>query len=111
MKFRSFILVIALCFTQLLSAQYVFKRSDTVQVIKNNISQQYAWGGGINFSQYSTIDLDFDGKLDLFVFDRTGNRVLCFINKATVPGQTAFEYNPGLCYKFPHGELGFAARL
>lgn len=101
MKFRSITLTLALCITQLLSAQYVFQRNDTVQIIKNSISQQYAWGGGINFSQYSIIDLDFDGQKDLFVFDRTGNRVLCFINEATIPGQTSYKYNPGLCYKFP----------
>lgn len=101
MKFRSITLTLALCITQLVSAQYAFQRNDTVQVIKNGISQQYAWGGGINFSQYSTIDLDFDGQKDLFVFDRTGNRVLCFINEATIPGQTSYKYNPGLCYRFP----------
>ncbi len=94
-------LAIALLVTQVLTAQYVFKRNDTVQVIKNTNIQQYAWGGGINFSQYSNIDLNFDGKKDLFVFDRTGNRILCFINTATTPGQTAWTFDPGMCYKFP----------
>lgn len=93
----SILLVVGIANTK---AQYVFLRNDTVAVVKNNTPLQYAWAGGINFSQYSAIDLNFDGKKDLFVFDRTGNRSLCFINTGG-PGQMAYQYNPGLTYKFP----------
>jgi hypothetical protein len=37
-----------------------------------------AWAGGLNNPQLSNIDLDGDGVLDLFIFDRSGNIVLPF---------------------------------
>ncbi|MEZ4963458.1 MAG: hypothetical protein R2830_26790 [Saprospiraceae bacterium] len=39
-----------------------------------------AWAGGLNAPQWSAVDLDDDGKLDLYAFDRAGNMHLTFIN-------------------------------
>ena len=49
----------------------------------NNTSNQNIpnpWSGGLNACQISEIDLNLDGTKDLFVFERTGNRILPFIN-------------------------------
>ena len=41
----------------------------------------FPWSGGLNACQFGRMDLDNDGKKDLLVFDRHGNRLSCFINK------------------------------
>jgi hypothetical protein len=56
-----------------------FQRWDTVQVA--NISGEpmaNPWSGGLTAPQMSMADLNGDGLLDLFVFDRSGNRILPF---------------------------------
>ena len=62
-------------------AQLYFNRTDTVvvQIANGNILKN-PWAGGLNFLQVSDIDLNYDGIMDLFVFDRTGNKVSTFIN-------------------------------
>lgn len=47
------------------------------------------WTGGLNACQFGRMDLDQDGQKDLLVFDRHGNRLLCFINKG---GYGAIDY-------------------
>ena len=42
------------------------------------------WVGGLNACQFGRMDLDGDGQKDLLVFDRHGNRLLCFLNKGGV---------------------------
>lgn len=41
------------------------------------------WVGGHNFCQLSDIDINQDGIKDIFLFDRTGNRITAYINKGT----------------------------
>ena len=36
------------------------------------------WAGGLNYPQFSSIDYDFDGDLDLLVFDRSSNQLKVF---------------------------------
>ena len=40
----------------------------------------FPWVGGLNACQFGSLDLNFDGKNDLVVFDRHGNRLSCFLN-------------------------------
>ncbi len=56
----------------------------------------YPFTGGLNSPQFNTIDLDGDGTPDLFVFDRTGNRILTFINK-----NNKYIYTPKYETMFP----------
>lgn len=39
------------------------------------------WAGGLNYPQFSSIDYDFDGDLDLLVFDRSSNQLKVFEHK------------------------------
>ena len=39
------------------------------------------WVGGLNACQFGRMDLDGDGRKDLFVFDRHADRLLCFLNR------------------------------
>lgn len=56
--------------------------------------------GGIKNGQFSNIDLNGDGVEDLFVFDRTGDRVLTFVKKGPL-GSTEFEFDPSYISIFP----------
>lgn len=57
---------------------FVFSDSIPVQINGRNLS--LAWAGGFNAPQFSTIDLNGDGRNDLFIFDRTTNKVSTFLN-------------------------------
>jgi hypothetical protein len=82
------------------SAQPYFIWYDSVKV-KTDVSYiTNPWAGGLNFIQPSSIDLDLDGKKDLFIFDRTGNKIRTFINKGT-PGTVNYIYTPSYEAKFP----------
>jgi len=83
-----------------LNAQFGFQRIDTIDVLESAIQQKYAWAGGLDYCQFSNIDLDFDGTEDLFAFDRTNNKVLTFIQNGA-PGSFDYEYAPQYESKFP----------
>ena len=54
------------------------------------------WSGGLNACQFGRMDLDHDGKKDLLVFDRHGNRLCCFLNKGEagfIDYQYTIEYD------------------
>jgi len=61
---------------------------------------KYAWAGGLNSCQFSTIDLNLDGINDLLVFDRHGNRKLTFINHGT-PNIIDYSFSPEYANKLP----------
>lgn len=82
------------------NAQFKFYRTDSIPVIQAGDTLKYAWAGGLNQPKFSTIDLNFDGIKDLFVFDRTNDQVLTFINKGT-PGQIDYVYDPSYEKYFP----------
>ena len=56
--------------------------------------------GGLNSCQLSNIDLNDDGKMDIFVFERVGDRVLCFLNNNDAIG-TDFHYSKNYSKNFP----------
>ncbi|CAN5239831.1 hypothetical protein BH09BAC5_BH09BAC5_11370 [soil metagenome] len=83
-----------------ISAQIQFVRNDSVPVMNNSQNLLFPWAGGINFGQFSEIDLDQDGIMDLFVFDRTGNKITTYINHGT-PNQVDYTLAPQFISKFP----------
>ena len=58
------------------------------------------WAGGLNACQFGRMDLDGDGKNDLVVFDRHGNRLSCFINKGDV-GEILYVFDDSYVRYFP----------
>ena len=56
-----------------------------------------AFAGGLNSPQISEIDLNNDGKQDLFVFDRSGSSVHTFIRQAN----GSFLFAPHYAAQFP----------
>lgn len=80
--------------------QFGFERSLTVPYIKAGETQAYAWAGGMDYCQFSNIDLNFDGVLDLFVFDRTCNKTMTFLQMGAT-GEVNFVYAPEYENDFP----------
>jgi hypothetical protein len=65
------------------------------------IQLKYPWAGGMNSCQFGSIDINLDGKPDLIIFDRHGNRILPFINKGS-PGETRYTFHPEYASLFPN---------
>lgn len=81
------------------NAQVGFNRSQHINVLKaNGDTLKNAWVGGFNSVQFSEIDLNLDGIKDLFIFDKTGNRISTFINDGT-----SYTYDPHYIQFFPRG--------
>ena len=85
-----------------LSAQSTlqFLRNDSVPVYVQSDSLINPWAGGLNFCEYSPIDLDLDGTDDLFILDRSGYRVTTYLNYGT-PGQVDYHVAPQYINAFP----------
>lgn len=77
-----------------------FARVDTVQVQVGSTQLKNPWAGGLNFCQLSPIDLNMDGIKDLFVFDRSGNRISTYINNGT-PNTVDYVSAPQYVRNFP----------
>ena len=67
----------------------------------SHLSPPYSpWVGGLNACQFGRMDLDGDGRKDLLVFDRQGNRLLCFLNRGGV-GEVCYEFTSAYDHAFP----------
>ncbi len=77
-----------------------FVRYDSIPVSDGTQLLTMAWGGGMDMLQYSEIDLDQDGTKDLFVFDRSGDKITTYINTGT-PNQVSYVLAPQYIYSFP----------
>ena len=99
LAFVSIILVYSLN----MSAQLFEISSEPIFKNENGESIPLALTGGLNQPQFSNIDFNNDGKLDLFVFDRNGNKVLTFIAKS-VHGKIVYDYDPQYEELFPSAQ-------
>ena len=97
---RKIIWLLLLFVTYTASAQLFKLSNDPVFMNKTGEVLDLALAGGLNQPQFSNMDFNNDGSLDLFVFDRTGNKVLTFISK-TAGGKTVYEYEPMYEEYFP----------
>ena len=102
---RSFYILIFTFTVNLSFSQIELIQNHDIIVSKNDINLSNAWAGGMNFCQFSNIDLNQDGIDDLFVFDRSGkngtvngNRIMTFIFNALTNN---FEYAPEYIQFFP----------
>ena len=106
MKLRTFFLLIwVIVYSHLTFAQvvydYGFQKTDTIQVTDSlGNSFQMPWAGGMNSVQFSEIDLNLDGILDLFAFDKAGYKIMTFINQGS-PNQTDYVFDDSYRRYFP----------
>jgi hypothetical protein len=81
-------------------AQFGFEFKDSILVKKGSDTLRMAFSGGLSYAQFSDIDYDFDGDMDLFIFDRSSDNIRVFIQEEE-KGQHFYrlEYNARM--KFP----------
>lgn len=71
-----------------------------VPVIHYGDTLALPWTGGLNNPVFSNIDLNFDGKNDLVIYEKNGNTILPFVQQGT--GTTPdFDYAPAYTSAFP----------
>ncbi len=92
------------------SAQNVLFRNDSIVVHKEGKTLALPWATGLNSAHISRIDLNFDGVLDLFIFEPnveynplTGDKIFTFINNGT-SGVADYKYAPEYAKHFPRME-------
>lgn len=77
---------------------------DTITVIENGKVLKMPWGNGLNYSNFSNIDLNYDGVKDLVAFDKLNQfgvgRFRCFIKTGLTSSET-YTFNPSLSQYFP----------
>src|SRR6218665_2066370 len=85
-------------FSQLMVAR------DTITVLENNYVLKMPWNNGLNYSNLSTCELNFDGKKDLVAYDRLNQfgtgRFRCFLNSGN-SGEIKYTAGPEYSYAFP----------
>lgn len=92
MRFFIYILTLFFLPTPAAVAQLYFSRYDSVPVSEENGPLRFPWAGGINHPQFSNIDFNSDGRNDLLVFDKTGDKLLCFTTNAQNELELAPQY-------------------
>jgi hypothetical protein len=95
--FFYFVLILAMAVSP---AWAQLHRNLDIPVTVNNKFLPNAWAGGLNYCQFSEIDLDGDGKMDLFVFDRSGHKVSTYLNTGS-NGQAKYTFAPQYASRFP----------
>lgn len=85
------------------NAQNSKYRVISIPVEKNGVQLRDPWVGGVDCPQFSMADLNQDGIPDLFIFDRTGNRVITYLGNGSSNADTMFTYAPQLEGLFPQG--------
>ena len=78
-------------------AQMTLNRDNSLPFEENGILFTSALSGGINAGQFSNIDLNLDGIMDIIVFDKSGNKLSPFINN-----NGSFVYTPQYRKNFPN---------
>lgn len=68
----------------------------------NGKNLAFPFAGGLNNPQFNAVDLNNDGRLDLYLFDRTGNVQLAFLNDG-MAGEASYRYAPQYVQYFPEG--------
>ena len=80
-------------FANLAFAQFQFDFNDSLNVVKLGNSLKYPWAGGLNYAQFSELDYDYDGDMDLVVLDRSNDQIRVF--EHVMQGAShAYRFNP-----------------
>ena len=81
----------------ILSSQWIINRDTSLIFSENNTQFTSALSGGINSAQFSNVDLNLDGNIDIIVFDKSGNKLLPFI----IDNNNNYTYSPNHRANFP----------
>lgn len=100
MRFHFLLLFTCLLSFNNLKAQFNFEYNDSITVKVGTDTLKLAWDGGLNYVQFSDIDYDFDGDLDLLVFDRSSDNIRVFLQE-TINGTTQYKLKYNAQTSFP----------
>lgn len=89
-----------MAFMLLFSLVGIAQQNIDIQVKTPESTLAFPWVGGLNACQFGRMDLDGDGREDLLVFDRHGNRLLTFLNQGAT-GEIKYNYAPEYAKRFP----------
>ena len=78
--------------------QYIYNYN--IPFTENGRSLKYPTAGGLNNPQFSNIDVNQDGKQDIFMFDRSGNKPMILLNNGN-SGEVNYTYWQGYENIFP----------
>jgi hypothetical protein len=91
------------------AGRFGFEYRPVAKVVQGTDTLDHAWAGGLNTPQFSSVDLDGDGRNDLFAFDRESSRVYTFLNVAAATGTgRRWRYAPEFETLFPDDMHGWA---
>ena len=85
------------CFCMAQSSKY---QINGVKVVQHGDTLRNAWAGGFNNPVFSSIDLNQDGLMDLFIYDKAGWKALSFLNTGSA-GHPSFTYAPQYDRMYP----------
>ena len=97
-RFFLIYLLLLICFS--FKAQFQFNFNDSIEVYRTNTALKYPWAGGLNYAQFSEIDYDYDGDMDLLVFDRSNDQMRVFEQKIE-GGVSFYKLDPLAYLEFP----------
>ncbi len=86
-----------------LHAQY---SPSSFPLTENGKTYAMPWAGGMNLPQFSEVDLNNDGIMDLVSYDREGDVASTFINGGTA-GLVDYDYAPEYMSRMPEEALNF----
>ena len=101
MRKITFNLIFTLLFVGLKAQTTVYR--DTLPVFENGAKLLSPWAGGLNYSSFSQIDFNFDGKNDIVAFDKvcnSGGKLRAYLNIGS-PGVAKYKHSPEYQDKLP----------
>lgn len=85
----------------ILAQSFDFQPLEAVSFSNGTNHLPFALTGGLEAPQFSTIDLNEDGLLDLLVFDRAGSKIIPFVAEVGEGNSIDYQYAPILERAFP----------
>lgn len=96
----SLFLLICFFFSLGIHAQFQFDFQREISVKVGTKTMAFPWAGGLNNVQPSQLDFDFDGDLDLVIFDRSHDNMRLFEHIQT-NGISSYQFVPNAARFFP----------
>ncbi|MBK7570283.1 MAG: VCBS repeat-containing protein [Bacteroidetes bacterium] len=98
---RKFLIVLLILTSAMQVKSQFFNRIDTINVVENGTQLLNPWSGGINFPAVNEVDVNGDGKKDIFIYDKFNSRNTVFLNNGNTNYNLAWDYAPEYNNKFP----------
>ena len=107
-KLPLFILAVIILFAIGASGQDKLNRNDTIEVWHGTNQLKLPWASGLNAAHVSEIDMNYDGLMDLIIFEAnnlydplTGDKLLPLLRETVTGGGFRYVYAPELFNNFP----------